>query len=323
MDFDGHTLRVLEYDKVIGMLEERTASALGAERARELTPTPLQAFVRERQQETSEARQLLVQHGGLPLGGIHDIRPSLVRAEVGQSLSPHELLDLASTLIAGSRLKGFVTRNAEKAPLLADRVRAIEDFPQLVSDIEMAIGRAGDVLDSASPNLASIRGRLRTVAGRINERLNHILNSATYRPMIQDPVIVLRDDRRCIPVRAEYRREFKGIVHDQSSSGATLFMEPMVVVELNNELRQIEISERQEIERILAKLTGSVSRLGSKIHGSADVLGSMDLANAKAQLAEAMQATEPAFNRNGIIRLREARHPLLSPETVVPLTLLL
>jgi DNA mismatch repair protein MutS2 len=139
--------------------------------------------------------------------------------------------------------------------------------------------------------------------------------------MIQDPVIVLRDDRRCIPVRAEHRREFKGIVHDQSASGATLFMEPMVVVELNNELRQLELKERQEIERILAKLTGSVARLGERIHGTTEILAGMDLANAKARLADDMQATEPSFNRDGVVRLRDARHPLLDPETVVPIDL--
>lgn len=321
--FDSHTLRVLEYDKIIGMLAERCASALGVERARELLPTTAQAFVRERQQETAEARLVTAQHGPFPLGGIHDVRPSLVRAEVGQSLTPHDLLDLASTLISGSRVKGHLLRHAAKAPLLADRVKAIDEFPQLVGDIETAIGRAGDVLDSASPGLAAARSQLRQVAARTTERLNQILNSATYRPMIQDPVIVLRDDRRCIPVRAEFRREFKGIVHDQSSSGATLFMEPVVVVELNNELRQMEVKERQEVERVLAKLTAGVARQGTKIHSTVEVLAGMDLAGAKAKLADDMQASEPVLNRRGLIRLRDARHPLLDPETVVPLNLYL
>ncbi|MBC8101676.1 MAG: endonuclease MutS2 [Cytophagales bacterium] len=319
--FDPHALRVLEYDKVIVMLAERSASSLGVERAHELLPSPVQAFIRERQQETAEARLLTAQQGPLPLGGIHDVRPSLVRAEVGQSLTPHDLSDLVSTLITGSRLKGFLLRHAEKAPLLADRAKALEEFPQLIGDIELAIGRSGDVLDSASPALAAVRSRLRQVAARTTERLNQILNSATYRPMIQDPVIVLRDDRRCIPVRAEYRREFKGIVHDQSSSGATLFMEPIVVVELNNELRQLEGKERQEVERVLARLTAAVARQGTRIHGTVEVLAAMDLASAKAKLADDMQATEPVLNRRGLIHLRDARHPLLNPETVVPLNL--
>lgn len=316
---DEHTLRVLEYEKITTMLAERAASTLGAERARQLVPTPVMAFVAEQQQETAEARALLGQFGQLPLGGIHDVRSLLVRAELGQSLSPYEFLDLVSTLIAGARLKTFLLRHVEKTPLLSERARAIPEFPQLAGDIETTIGRTGEVLDGASPALAAVRARLRTTAVRITERLNQILNSAAYRPMLQDPIIVLRDDRRCIPVRAEHRREFNGIVHDQSSSGATLFMEPMVVVELNNELRQLEMKERQEIERVLAKLTASVARQGEKIHGGVEILAGLDLANAKAVLADAMNAVAPAFNRSGLIRLRDARHPLLNPDTVVPI----
>ena len=320
MDFDAHTLRVLEYARIMDSLAERCACALGAERARELLPSPVAAFVRERQQETAEARLLYAQHGLMPLGGIHDVRPALVRAEVRQTLTPHELLDIGSTLLGGARLKSFLVRHIEKAPLLADHARAIDEFPQLLGDIENTIGRSGDVLDSASATLSATRTRLRQVATRITERLNQILNSATYRPMIQDPVIVVRDDRRCIPVRAEHRREFGGIVHDQSGSGATLFMEPMVVVEMNNELRQLEAKERQEIERILAKITESVARQGGRIYGTLEVIAGLDLAHAKARIADDMQAIEPSFNKNGVVRLRDARHPLLNPENVVPIT---
>ena len=317
-DFDAHTLRVLEYDKIVGLLAQRAASALGVERARELLPTPLSAFVRDRQQETSEARLIVAGHGPFPLGGIHDVRPLLVRAEVGQALTPTELLDMANTLIGGSRMKTFMLRHAERAPLLADRAKAIGEFPQLTGDIETAIGRAGDVLDSASPALAAVRARLRVVAARVTERLNQIISSSSYRPMLQEAVIVMRDDRRCVPVRAEYRREIGGIVHDQSASGATLFIEPMAVVELNNELRQLEGKERQEIDRVLQKLTDSVARQGTKIYGTVEVLAGLDLASAKAKLAEDMQAVEPILNQKGIVRLREARHPLLDPQSVVP-----
>ncbi len=319
---DEHTLRVLEYEKITTMLAERAACALGQQRARELMPTASHSLVAERQQETAEARTLIGAFGQMPLGGIHDIRPSLVKAGVEQPLTPHEFLDLASTLTSGARLKNWLQRHAEKAPLLADRAKGIEEFPQLLSDIEMTIGRSGDVLDSASSTLAAVRSRLRTVASRITERLNQILTSNTYRPMLQEAMIVLRDDRRCIPVRAEHRREFKGIVHDQSASGATLFMEPLVVVELNNELRQLEVKERQEIERILAKLTGGVTRLGERIHSTTEILAGMDLANAKARLADDMDATAPAFNRNGFVRLRQARHPLIDREVVVPTDLM-
>ena len=321
MDFDAHTLRVLEFDKVTAMLAERAACSLGVERAKDLLPTPLVAFVRERQQETAEARLMVDDHGPFPLGGIHDVRPLLVRAEVGQALTPHEFLDLTSTLNGAAKVKGYLLRHAEKCPLLADRAKAMEEFPQLLGEIGMAIGRSGDVLDSASPALATARSRIKTIANRINERLNQFLSSSTFRPMLMDAVIVLRDDRRCLPVRAEWKNRIPGIVHDQSSSGATVFIEPMAVVELNNEMREAEVTERREIDRILTKLTGSVARLGMKIHTTVEVVGGMDLASAKAKLAEEMRAVQPVFNMNGIVKLRDARHPLIDPVHVVPITL--
>ncbi len=321
-DFDAHTLRVLEYGAIVAMLAERTASALGAERARELLPSPVHAFVQERQQETREARALVGAFGAIPLGGIYDVRPYLVRAEVEQALAPGDLLQIASTLLNSSRLKAFLVRHVEKAPLLADRARAISDFPPLLGEIENAIGRDGTVQDGASTTLGSLRSQVRVLARRVDDRLNQYL-SGNFRAMLQDPLIVLRDDRRCLPVKAEYKSAIKGIVHDQSASGATLFIEPMPVVELNNELRQLEMKERQEIQRILAKLTALVAKQATKIFGTCEVVAGIDLAHAKALLAEAMRATEPTFNNKGFIRLREGRHPLLDPETVVPTSLTL
>jgi DNA mismatch repair protein MutS2 len=319
-DFDAHTLRVLEYAAVQKMLAERAACSLGQERARELLPTPLVAFVRERLQETTEARRLTDEHGPFPLGGIYDIRPLLVRAEVSHTLSPTELLNITSTLTGAARLKLWLLRYAEIAPLLSDRAKAIEEFPQLLRDIEICIGRGGDVLDSASPTLGQIRSRVRVLSARITEKLNSFLNSSTFRAMLMDAVIVLRDDRRCLAVRSEYKRAIPGIVHDQSSSGATVFIEPMVVVDTNNELRQAEAKEQQEIERILGKLTALVARFGTKIYGTVEVTAGLDLASAKAKLAEDMQASEPLFNQNGTIKLHEARHPLIDPEKVVPIS---
>ncbi len=321
-DFDAHTMRVLEYGAIVAMLAERTACALGAERARELLPSPVHAFVQERQQETREARSLIGDFGAIPLGGIYDVRPYLVRAEVEQALAPGELLHIASTILNGSRLKTFLVRHVAKAPLLADRARAISDFPPLLGEIENAIGRDGTVQDSASTTLGSLRSQVRVLARRVDDRLNQYL-SGNFRTMLQDPLIVLRDDRRCLPVKAEYKSAIKGIVHDQSASGATLFIEPMPVVELNNELRQMEGKERQEIQRILSKLTALVAKQAEKIHGTCEVIAGIDLAHAKARLAGDMNCTEPAFNNKGFIRIREGRHPLLNPDNVVPTTLTL
>ncbi|MGC4046490.1 MAG: endonuclease MutS2 [Armatimonas sp.] len=320
MDFDEHSLRVLEFAQISEKLAERTACSLGAERARELLPTPLFAFVTERQQETAEAVRILDDHGAFPLGGIHDIRPYLVRAGIGQNLTPHELLDTASTLDGCVRLKNFLLRHAEKAPLLADRAKAISEFPQFLSDIEMSLSRSGDVLDSASPALASVRSQIRVQLKRIDEKLTAILSSSTTRGMLMETTVVLRDGRRCLPVKAEFKRAIGGIVHDQSSSGATLFIEPTVVVQANNELRQLEAVEMREIEKVLARLTAHLARNDTKVYSSVEVAAGMDLASAKAKLAYDMKAVAPVRNQKGIIKLRDARHPLINPDDCVPIT---
>ena len=318
-DYDAHTLRVLEYAQIVAMLSERTACALGAERARDLLPTPVHAFVLERLQETREARTLIGDFGAIPLGGIYDVRPHLVCAEVEQTLLPGDLLQIGSTILNGARLKQFLTRYTEKAPLLADRAKAISEFPPLLADIENAVGRDGVVLDSASAALAAMRAQVRVVAKRVDERLNQYL-SGNSRAMLQDPIIVLRDDRRCLPVKAEYKNAIRGIVHDSSASGATLFIEPMPVVELNNELRALEAKERHEVERVLASLTARVAKQGERIHSTCEVIAGIDLAHAKARLAADMNAVEPVMNNKGYVRIREGRHPLLDPDSVVPTT---
>ena len=317
---DDHSLRVLEYDAVRQLLAERAACSLGAERARELLPTPIFAFIKEWQQETSEAVRLTNAHGPFPLGGIYDFRRSLVHAEVGQNLTPTEFLNLSSTLLGATKLKGIDLRNGEKAPLLADRAGGIEEFPQLLSEIELCIGRGGEVLDSASAALASVRAKIRVTYKRVEEKLSSILSSSVTRGMLMDPTIVLRDGRRCLPVKAEFKRQLPGIVHDQSGTGATVFIEPMVVVELNNELRQLESTEQREIEKVLAKLTGSVARLGTRLHSTVEIVGGLDLASAKARLAADLRCVAPRLNQKGIVHLESARHPLLDPEIVVPIT---
>lgn len=319
MDFDEQTVRMLEYAQIAERLAERCACSLGQERARELTPTPIFAFVKERQQETSEACRLLDEHGPFPLGGIHDIRPLLVRAGIGQNLTPHELLTLASTVEGAARMKNFLLRHAEKAPLLADRAKAIVEFPALLSDIEGCISRHGEVMDSASGSLASVRSQIRIQLKRVDEKLTAILSSSTTRGMLMEATVVLRDGRRCLPVKAEFKRAIPGIVHDQSSTGATLFIEPMGVVQANNELRVLEATEAREIEKVLARLTGLIGRQGDKLFGAVDVIAGFDLASAKAQLAGDMTAVAPVLNQKGILKLRDARHPLLDPDHCVPI----
>ncbi|MBB6052594.1 endonuclease MutS2 [Armatimonas rosea] len=317
---DDHSLRVLEFDAVRGLLAERAACALGAERARELTPSPLFAFIQEWQQETTEVRKVTDAHGPFPLGGIQDIRRSLAHADVGQNLTPHEFLTLSSTLVGASRLKQFLVRHAEKAPLLSDRALGIQEYPRLLAEIELCIGRSGDVLDSASPALAAARAKIRVTQRRVDEKLNAVLNSSVTRGMLMDPTVVLRDGRRCLPVKAEFKRQLPGIVHDQSGTGATVFIEPLIVVELNNELRQLEAAEQAEIEKVLKKLTESVKKVNESLFSTIEIVGGLDLASAKGKLADDFHCVAPKLNQKGYVALEEARHPLLDQENVVPIT---
>ncbi len=317
-DHDEHALRVLEYPKIREMLAERTSCTLGRELAQELLPTRVFAHVRERQQETTEARAVLDKHGAFPLGGIHDIRPALAMAAIRRNLTPRDLLDLANTLVGAARLKAFLIRHAETAPLLADRARGISEFPGVVMEIERCIGRGGDVLDAATAALGAVRERMRATAKSVEDRLQAILASSATRGMLMDAQIVLRDDRRCLPVKAEFKRSFPGIVHDQSGTGQTLFIEPMAVVELNNSLRQLESQERREIEKVLETLTRSVHRVGDRMASTIAIVAGLDLASAKAQFSVDLSAVEPVLNQQGRVKLDDARHPLLDPEAVVP-----
>ena len=199
--------------------------------------------------------------------------------------------------------------------------KAITEFPALLREIERCIGRTGEVLDAASPALGTVRGKLKVTRNRVEEKLSNLLSSSTFRPMLMETNVVLRDGRRCLAVKAEHKRAFGGIVHDQSATGATLFMEPMALVDLNNQLRQHEIEERQEVAKVLQKLTDTVQKQIAPIHSTVEVIGGLDLASAKANLAADMRAVAPKFNKDGRIIVREARHPLLNPETVVPVTL--
>ena len=315
---DDHALRVLEYPRIIEMLGDRTASSLGRERALELLPSRRFAEVRERQKETTEARAILDRHGDFPLGGVVDIRPFLAMAAIRRSLAPREFLELSNTLIGAARLKAFLVRHAETAPMLSQRAAGISEFPGVLMEIERCIGRSGDVLDDATAALGAIRGRIRETSKQVVDRLHAILNSAATKGMLTGSQIVMRDERRCLPVKAEFKRSIPGVVHDQSGTGMTLFIEPMAVVELNNSLRQLESQERREVAKVLETLTRAVDRVGDRMASTIEIVAGLDLASAKARLSVDWKAVEPVLNQQGRVKLDDARHPLLDPESVVP-----
>lgn len=317
---DPHSLRVLEFQAIRERLVAHTSFTLGRERAEALQPQTDEALVARLQAETTEAARLLDAPGAVSLGGLHDLRPHIKAAAVRGMLEPHALLEVLDTLQAGRKLRAYLLHRQEAAPALAEWARRIGEYPFIEAAIEEAIDASGEVRDEASPLLARLRKEIRTLRARMLDRLQSILRSPAHRDHIQDPVITTRDGRYCIPVKSEYRTAFGGLVHDQSSSGATVFMEPTSVVELGNELRQVELKERAEVERILRELTAQVGQRAEDLTESIHALGELDFIFARGKLSHAMDAVEPVLNSHGFVALRRARHPLLEGE-VVPLDL--
>src|SRR5579884_1096659 len=315
---DAHSLHVLEYRKVLDRLVAHTSNGIGRDFAAQLEPLPYPETVVRRLQETREARLLRDQDSGMPLGGIHDIRETVERARIETRITPHELLDVMHTAGAARRLRMYLLNRQEKVPLLAEMATNLPILQLVEQRIEESISEGAEVRDSASPELARVRGQIKVVHGRLNDRLQSLLSSDKVRPYIQEFVVTLREGRYCIPVKAEYARAFGGIVHDSSQSGATVFIEPGQTVELGNDLKQLVLKEEQEVERILYELSALVGGYYDELQRLVSILGHLDVIHAKAILAEEMDAAEPALNRQGIVKLYNARHPLL-PGKVVPI----
>lgn len=315
---NDHALKTLEYEAIRQKLADEAASGLGQERALSMRPLEDEDVIQTRLDETTEARRMLAVKGNIPLGGIMDIRALIQQAAIGGTLAAADLQDVAGTAGSARGLKGFLSKAGhETFPLLAAHSDRIATFPQIEEEVGRAIGSTGLVLDSASPELARIRSRRRLAESRLREKLNSII-TGPLRTYLQDPVIVQRGDRSCVPVRAEHRGAFGGIVHDVSASGATLFIEPAAVVELGNEVRELDIKEEQEVARILARLSGMVAQKAESLLATLEVLAELDFIVARAKLADRQRAVEPSMNTSGATRLLSARHPLIDPERVVP-----
>jgi len=314
-------LHTLEYNKIIRRLTESCATSLGKERAQLLRPTRDLREAARLLRETDEAVRASALKGAAPFGGIVDARPQLSRAKLGGMLQPAELIDIAQ-LIAGIRkLKRYVASVAEEAqvPLLEDLCEPLTDCKPLETEIRRCIDEQGDVLDAASAELASTRRDIRISEGRAREKLESMIRTGSVQKMLQEALITIRGDRYVIPVKQEYRAHFGGIVHDQSGSGATLFIEPEAVLQLNNKLRELKLREQKEIERILRHLSASTGEKAGLLSGDAETIGLLDFIFAKSTLAESQFATLPAVNDEGRIDLRRARHPLIDPKQVIPI----
>jgi DNA mismatch repair protein MutS2 len=315
-------LRVLEYEKIIEQLGSHVSSSLGKEKVHKLTPSFIYDEVVHSQKATFEGATVLRLKGYAPLGGIRDIRPSLKRAAIGGMLNSSELIDIATTLYGGRQLKIFLegVLTDQSLPILQSWVDQITSSKPLEQEIKLCIDDQGEILDSASPALRQIRAQIRSAESRIRSKLEQMTRSSSYQKMLQDSIVTIRNDRYCLPVKQEFRGHFGGIVHDQSASGATLFVEPEAVVTINNQLREAKVKEEREIEKILRQLSAQVAEEVDALTLNVEALAELDFIFAKAQYANHLRAVQPKLNQEGYFHLKKAKHPLIPAEEIVPIT---
>ncbi|MDD3654431.1 MAG: endonuclease MutS2 [Desulfotomaculaceae bacterium] len=317
---DKKSLIRLEYHKVKEQLAAHAGSVLGKERVMELEPVDNPLIISRWQAETSEGRDLLRLDPLAEFGGWRDIRLQLQRAGRGALLEPEELLAVADTLTASRIIKKFLQEKQERYPILSDLGLSLASLPDLERKIKQAILPSGEVANGASAALAQIRRKLTGAQVQIKERLEHVIRSPNYQKYLQDPIITVREGRYVVPVKIEYRAQVPGIVHDQSASGATLFIEPMAVVDKNNELRRLIAAEKQEVAKILAGLSAQVAQHAEALKISLETLGDLDFIMARARYSQKLHALAPVFEGEANLNIRLGRHPLLQGD-VVPVDL--
>ena len=335
-------LKTLEYTKIITQLESHAASPLGKSLCRELSPSSDLEEIRTRQAQTTAAVNRVRLKGSVSFSGLREIGGSLKRLEIGSSLSIPELLSISSVLTVASRAKAYGRRDTEDPPVFTPRFpgqkppkqaevaeyvpdsldplfQSIEPLTPLNNEIKRCILSEDEIADEASPGLSRVRRSIKAAADRIHTQLNSILNS--HRTYLQDAVITMRDGRYCLPVKAEYKNQVSGMVHDQSATGSTLFIEPMAIVKLNNEIRELEIQEQKEIEAVLASLSNEAAPHIEELRLNMELLAQLDFIFAKAALSRQYRCSAPVFNDKGRIHIKDGRHPLLDPQKVVPINI--
>lgn len=318
---DDKILHTLEYRKILNKCASYTQTSMGKQITENLKPDTDLESVKRLLQATDEAYTVDRLKGTPSFGGITDVSGALKRAKIGGTLSPHELLAIGKTANGARRIKRFIAQMNDDEPLklLTSISENISEQKPLEDAIKACISDEAEVLDSASPGLAQVRRELRSGEVRIREKLDNMIRSSSVAKMLQDQLVTIRGDRFVIPVKAEYRSYFGGIVHDQSGSGATLFIEPESIVAMNNKLRETRMKEEREIEVILQKLTALVGDQTDLLMFDLDLVGQLDFIFAKARLAHVMKATLPRMNDRGYLKLKKGRHPLIELEKVVPI----
>lgn len=313
--------RTLEYDKIIEKLISLASSSEAKKKCEQLEPLTDEREIKDAQTNTKDALTRILRQGSVSFSGISDVNASLQRLRLGASLSALELLRVCSLLETTKRLKRFARerKEEEKRDSLDAMFTALDPLTPLQDEIRRCIISEDEIADDASLKLRGIRKNIRGMNDRVHAQLNKMMAQESTRNYLQDAVITMRGDRFCLPVKAEYKSKIPGMVHDQSSSGSTVFIEPLAVVNLNNELKALQIQEQEEIEAILAELSNMTAQFEITIESDYRVLVELDFIFAKAELAKSYNGVEPIFNKEGRIHIRRGRHPLLDPKKVVPI----
>ena len=316
-----NVLNTLEYDKIVEQLAKLAGSDGGKKLCRSLTPMTDRDEILEAQCETSDALTHIMTQGPISFQGVTPIKESLKRLELGAPLSMRELLDISSLLACAGQIKHYfrksLNENEETGDCLNERYQLLEPLAPLMQEIRRCIIAEDEMADDASAGLNQVRRKLKSTGDRIHEQLGVLLNS--HRSMLQDAIITMRNGRYCLPVKAEYRSSFHGMLHDQSATGATLFIEPNSVVKLNNEIRELERLEQDEIDKVLADLSNQTAEQSFLVEQDHRILTELDFIFAKAMLAKQMKATKPRFPEERFIEIKQGRHPLIAADKVVPI----
>lgn len=314
-------IKTLEYNKIIDKLVQYAGSTLGKERCSKLLPMDNLEDITHSQKETSDALTRILQKGSISFSGLKDIRGSIKRLEIGSTLGMGELLQISSVLDVTLRVKAFSRNESDEveSDTLDMRFSLLEPLSPINNEIKCCIVSEEEMSDDASSTLKHIRRTIKNTNEKIREQLNSIVSSQTSKSMLRENIITMRNGRYCLPVRSEYKGQFQGMVHDQSSTGSTFFIEPMAVVKLNNELRELASQEQDEIERILAELSATIAIETEKLTDDINILAELDFIFAKAYLSKQLKASEPIFNTKGYVNIKKGRHPLIDAKQVVPI----
>lgn len=319
LDAEAVTLKALEWDKIKERLKSLCKTPMGKERVANLHPSGEMEWVKRRLRETKEALELL--RYSPPLGETEDIEPYIHLAEKEGTLREEDLLNLRNFLLLSQRVKDFLKEHQESAPNLARSGKAIPDLTPLIENITSSISEDARIKDSASQRMKDIRENIRNLMKSIQDKLEDMINSPLFQRYLQEPIITLREGRFCLAVKREFKDKVEGIVHSTSSTGATLFIEPFAILKEGNRLRELEKEEGEERLRILRKLSKQVKEKAGALRRAREVVGFLDFVLAKGELALLLQAFQPSLNREGMLRLKDARHPLLPLKSAVPISL--